>query len=80
MKAPRDSLDGGITIIRKGLAIYKRHSSPYYLARLRDSKSGRYVVRSTKETSKIEARRAAEEWAQSLLSKDAPIQRQYTFE
>lgn len=62
------SLDGKIIIIRRGLAIYKVHNSPYWMCRIRDSKNKRNIVRSTKETSRIEARKAAEELFASLLS------------
>ena len=55
--------------IRKGLSIYKTGQSPYWKVRLRDSSEGRYVTRTTKETSRIEAREAAEEFAASFARK-----------
>jgi len=78
----RNALDGGIIIIRRGLAIYKLRSSPFYFARVRDPKNKRNIVRSTKETSRIEARKAAEELAASLFASGAtaPTPREYQFE
>ena len=67
-KTQNNKLDGEIINIRRGLAIYKVHFSPYYRARIRDAKKKGYIVRSTKETSRIKAREAAEELAQSLTS------------
>ena len=63
-----NALDGEIITIRRGLAIYKVNASPYYFARIRDSRNGKNIVRSTKETSRIQARVAAEELAESLFS------------
>jgi hypothetical protein len=78
----RNALDGEIIIIRRGLAIYKVVNSPFYKARMRNPKTGKYTVRSTKETARIEARRLAEELYESFLSggsaKAAPTQ--YSFE
>ncbi|MCX7310074.1 MAG: hypothetical protein NTZ72_19880, partial [Afipia sp.] len=62
----RQSLDGEIITIRRGLAIYKINASPYWFARIRDSRNKKNIVRSTKETSRIEARKAAEDLAESL--------------
>ena len=64
----RHSLDGEIIVIRRGLAIYKVHASPYWYVRLRDSRNQKNIVRSTKETSRIAARKAAEELAASITS------------
>lgn len=63
----RFALEEPITTIRRGLAIYKTGASPFYFARIWDRKNGRNIVRSTKETSKIQARVAAEELYQSLF-------------
>jgi calcineurin-like phosphoesterase family protein len=63
----RGSLDGEIIKIRRGLAIYKVHASPYWMCRILDSKNKKYIVRSTKETTRIEARKSAEELVQSLF-------------
>ncbi len=55
--------------LRKGLAILMYARSPYWYVRLRDPIKGGYVLRSTKETSRVEAREAAEEFADTFLSK-----------
>lgn len=67
-KPSPSSLDGEIITIRRGLAIYKVHNSPYWMCRIRDTKNKRNIVRSTKETSRIEARKAAEEFAGSIFA------------
>ena len=75
----KHSLNGEIINIRRGLAIYKTNAGPYYYARIRDPKSKRYVVRSTKETSRITARAAAEELAMMLGANERETPREYTF-
>jgi hypothetical protein len=66
----RQKLDGEIIKIRRGLAIYKIHASPFYMARiLNPLRNPKYIVRSTKETSRINARIAAEELAKTIASK-----------
>lgn len=76
----RHRLDGKITAVTKGVSIYKTHASPYYQARIYDRRTQKYVVRSTKETSKIEARKAAEELAESFLAKQPVTPIDFTFE
>ena len=78
----RYSLDGEIITIRRGLAIYKINASPYWWCRIRDPKNKKNIVRSTKETSRIKAREAAEELASSLFSNGttAPVIKEYSFE
>ena len=66
-KKSRQSLDGEIIKIRRGLAIYKINASPFYLARvLNPARNPKYLVRSTKEQSRIQARIVAEELAQAI--------------
>jgi integrase len=72
-------LKGQIVRLRRGLALYQTHASPYYFARILDPRTHRYKVRSTKETSRLEARRVAEELAQQLCGKDAPAPQEYSF-
>ena len=74
----RGSLDGEIIKIRRGLAIYKVNLSPFYQVRVRTS-DGRYVVRSTKETSRIQARVVAEELAASLLNLKPVVPSNFSF-
>ena len=80
-KSP-NALDGEIITIRRGLAIYKVNASPYYFARIRDSRNKKNIVRSTKETSRIEARKAAEELAQSIFNSGvtSEVPKQFRFQ
>lgn len=64
MPASRNQLDGEITTILPGIAIYKTRATPFYQARIRINK--KYVTRSTREKSKIKAREAAIELAREL--------------
>lgn len=77
----RNALDGDIVKIRRGLAIYKLHSSPFYYVRMRNPKTRRYTVKSSKETSRVKAREVAEELYNDFLNgsgvKSAP--KQYAF-
>ncbi len=61
MTASRNALAEPIIKIRRGLAIYKIHASPFWLCRMRVPSKHGYVVRSTKEATRLEARRVAEE-------------------
>ena len=54
----KHSLKGKIINLRRGVAIYQTHASPYYFARILDPRANRYKVRSTKETSRLAARSA----------------------
>src|SRR5262245_54243939 len=73
------SLDGAIIKIRRGLAIYKTHASPYWNARILDANAKKYIVRSTKETSRLAARLAAEELAAALKAKAPTIPHEFSF-
>lgn len=77
----KSALNGPVITIRRGLAIYQVNASPYWYARIRFPGAGKNIVRSTKETSRIEARRAAEELYVSLLQsgKHLPPPRETTF-
>lgn len=78
----RHSMDGEAVEIRRGLHLYKVHASPYWRVRIRDPRNGKYIVRSTKEESKLEARRVAEEVFNNLFSRGVlnRLPREYTFE
>jgi hypothetical protein len=78
-KQTKHSLDGDIIPVHKGVAIYKTHASPYWFARIRDPQAKKYVVRSTKETSRIRARQAAEELAREILSAKRSVPKEYSF-
>lgn len=55
--------------LRRGLSIYKTGRSPFWHARLYDAVKKKYVVRSTKETNRIEAAEVAEEILETYKSK-----------
>jgi hypothetical protein len=80
-KPSRNALKGEIITINRGLAIYQTNASPYWYARIRNPISKRNVVRSTKETSRLEARKVAEELFISIMKgKDgAKVPREQTF-
>lgn len=69
-KSP-NALNGKIITIRRGLAIYRVNASPFWMCRIRDGRNKRNIVRSTKETSRIEARRAAEELYEAIFASGA---------
>ena len=48
-------------IIRRGLSLYKTDGSPYWYARIWVSGERRYIVKSTRETSRLTAEDVAEE-------------------
>ena len=72
-------MDGDIITVHKGIAIYKTHASPFWFARIRNPKTRRYVARSTKETSRIKAREAAEELARDILSQQKATPKEFSF-
>ena len=45
--------------VSKGLSLYKTGRSPYYFARIWDPINKKYFTRSTKETTRIDARQVA---------------------
>ena len=55
--------------LRKGLSIFQTGRSPYWFIRLRDPHEGKYLVKSSKETSRIEAMAAANEFEESFFRK-----------
>jgi len=56
-KTAKKSIDSiqSIKHLRKGLAIYKTGRSPFWFIRLREPLAGRYITRSSKETSRLDA-------------------------
>jgi len=78
-KPSKHSLDGEIIVVHKGIAIYKTHASPFWFARIRDPSAKKYVVRSTKETSRIKAREVAQELAQDILGRQKSTPKEYSF-
>jgi len=73
-----NALSEPIIQIRRGVHIYKVNMSPFWKVRIRTS-NGKYVVRSTKETSKIEARKAAEELSESVLRLAVAAPKHFSF-
>ena len=67
-----NALKGEIVRIQKGVAIYQVNASPYWYARIRDPSTKRHIVRSTKETSQLKARKIAEEFFLSVL-RNSPL-------
>ena len=78
-KRSRNALNGKITRLSRGVAIYKVHASPYWQARIWDTKAGRYIVRSTKEAAKLKARAVAEELAYELRDPHRPAAKEFSF-
>lgn len=78
----RNALTEKIIKIRRGLAIYKVGASPYWQCRMRIPSKGGYLCRSTQETARIEARKAAEELYDSVLQRHVvpEVRRERTFE
>lgn len=76
----RNALSEEIILISRGIAIYKVGASPYWQCRVRDARTKKYVVRSTKETSRIKARLAAEEIAAEIRGSVKRVEREFTFE
>ena len=72
-------LDGNIIKIRRGLAIYKTHASPYWFARILDPNTKKYLVRSTKETARVNARKVAEELEVDLKGQQRLVPREFSF-
>lgn len=79
-KKSRHALSEDIILISRGVAIYKTGASPYWQCRIRDTQSKRYVVRSTKETSRIKAREAARELADEIRNREKVVDRSFSFD
>ncbi|CAN1504505.1 hypothetical protein MCEREM21A_00601 [Sphingomonadaceae bacterium] len=76
----KNALSDEIILISRGIAIYKVGASPFWQCRVRDARTKKYVVRSTKETSRIKARLAAEEIAAEIRGSVKRVEREFTFE
>ena len=55
--------------VRRGVSLYKVGASPYWYVRIWNSSTAKYIVRSTKETSRIVAAEVAEELYSDLKQK-----------
>ena len=56
--------------VRQGVSLYKVGASPYWYARIWNRSTAKYIVRSTKETSRIVAAEVAEELYADLKQKN----------
>ena len=56
--------------VRRGVSLYKVGASPYWYARIWNNSAGKYIVRSTKEKSRIVAAEVAEELFADLKQKN----------
>jgi len=65
--------------IFRGLSIYKVKGSRYWYLRVWDSDARKYRVKGTGETSRVEARTAAIDFARTLLQADVPVPPEFTF-
>lgn len=79
MKKSKHSLKGSITTLRRGVAIYQTHASPYWYARVWDPRTQRNTVRSSRETSKIKAKAFANQLALDLFGSKPPVPLDRTF-
>lgn len=86
MKAPQDksgkskhALKGEIINIRRGVAIYQTNASPFWMARVLDPNTKKYLVRSTKETARLKARETAEELARDLAGGKKVVPKEFAF-
>ena len=65
--------------VRQGLSIYKTGQSQYYFARIWLSKEKRYTVKTTKETSRIDALEVAEEIFEKLKQNKVSESRTFNY-
>lgn len=79
MSQSKHALKGDIITIRRGVAIYQTHASPFWMARVLDPNTKKYVVRSTKETARLKAREVAEELAADLAGAVKTVPKEYAF-
>ena len=62
----RDAIDGDTVTLRKGLAVYRLNKSPNYRARVWDARAKKYIIKSTRTSSLVEAKIIAEEMAAAV--------------
>jgi hypothetical protein len=65
--------------IYDGVSIYKVRGSQFYYVRVWDREKQRYIIKSTRETSKIAASNVAKEYALSLPKTNNKVEREFTF-
>ena len=76
--SPTKSTPKAVAIFR-GVSIYKVENSRFWYVRIRDREKKRYIVKSTSETSQIEARKVAQDLAVSLLANQQPVEKEFIF-
>jgi site-specific recombinase XerC len=76
---PQSKSDLKAVRIFRGLSIYKVRGSQYWYVRVWDSDARKYRVKGTGETSRIEAREAAIDYARTVLEADPQVPVEFTF-
>jgi hypothetical protein len=75
---PKKSVESAIRVL-PGVSIYKVENSRFWYVRVWDREKKRYVVKGTKETSSIAAKKLAQDLAVTLLQKKKPSEREFSF-
>lgn len=78
LKNQKRSVDSAIRVL-PGVSIYKVENSRFWYVRVWDREKKRYVVKGTKETSSIAAKKLAQDLAVTLLQKKKPSEREFSF-
>src|SRR6476620_9056864 len=76
---PHSKSDLKAVRIFRGLSIYKVRGSRYWYVRVWDSETKKYRVKGTGETSRIEARAAAIDFARTILQAEVQVPVEFTF-
>jgi len=76
---PQSKSDLKAVRLFRGLSIYKVRGSRYWYVRFWESDAKKYRVKGTGETSRIEARAAAIDFARTILEAEAPVPVEFTF-
>ena len=75
---PKKSVDTAIRVL-PGVSIYKVENSRFWYVRVWDREKKKYIVKGTKETSSVAAKKLAQDLAISLLKKKTPTEKEFTF-
>ena len=75
---PKKSADAAIRVL-PGVSIYKVENSRFWYVRVWDREKKKYIVKGTKETSSVAAKKLAQDLAISLLKKKTPTEKEFTF-
>jgi hypothetical protein len=74
-----DKADRKAVKVLKGVSIYKVEGSRYWQVRVWDSERQKYIVKSTGEKSRIEARTTAMDLARTIFQNRDPVERRFSF-